>query len=98
MLYCVKTYKNGKRSKPFVITDQKTIEAYLAGELGDEKNEYYFIATHKPDNKALDSLFDRVFGKATTPIDLDPKERGGFTFIIKKYNAKGNVGANKKAK
>lgn len=71
MLYKITTDKKGNRSKPELITDQPTIEAYLADELGDEENEYYFITTERPDNRALDSLFDRSFGKAKQPIELD---------------------------
>lgn len=87
MLYCIKTDKKGNRSKPELITDQGTIESYLDGELDyNEDGKYYFITTERPDNRALDSLFDRVFGKATQPIDLDPKDQGGFELIITKYS------------
>lgn len=81
MLYCITTDKKGNRSKPELVTDQFTIEAYLAGELNDDQGnngddagsekEYYFITTERPDNRALDSLFDRSFGKAKQPIELD---------------------------
>lgn len=64
--------KSGKetRSKPELVTSQTTIEEYLAGELEDE-DDYYFITTNKPDNKALDSLIDRVFGKAHQSLKVD---------------------------
>ncbi len=79
MLYCITTNSKGIRSKPELITSQHTIEAYLAGELNDDQGnrgdeddkEYYFITTERPDNRALDSLFDRSFGKAKQPIELD---------------------------
>jgi len=74
MLYVIKTVEeNGKRlkQKPEIVTDQETITAYLAGEFEDSLDEYYFITTERPDNKALDSLFDRALGKAKTVVELD---------------------------
>ena len=99
MLFVIHTNKDSKgkttRDKPELITDQYTIEKYLAGELTDDegnRNEdddenYYFITTNKPDNKALDSLIDRVFGKSTQRTELtgkdgeDLKVIAGFNYI-----------------
>lgn len=67
MLYKIITDKDGNRHKPELVTSQEEIESYLAGEY-DSFTEYYFITTERPDNKAIDSLFDRVFGKATQPV------------------------------
>lgn len=74
--------KGGKkyiRSKPKLVTDKREIEQYLMGliEEGDPENEddpnatYYYLTTKDPDNKAIDSLLDRAFGKATQPISND---------------------------
>lgn len=60
-----------RSEKPKLVTDQWEIEEYLAGltEDGDVEDEndpsaaYYYITAEKPDNKALDSLFDRAFGR-----------------------------------
>lgn len=53
------------------ITDPKTISAYLDGSLGDDKedNEYYYITTEKPDNRALENLLDRGLGKPSQSVD-----------------------------
>lgn len=76
-LYVIKTNRwkdkdgkwKSKRQKPRLVKDQPTIEAYLADELtGDD--DYYFLSTDKPDNKALDSLMDRAFGKAQRSMDI----------------------------
>ena len=70
MLYVVRTIKMGKkkmRLRPEVVTDQSTIEKYLAGELDEEEYKYYYLSTKEPDNKALDSLLDRTFDRATQP-------------------------------
>lgn len=55
--------------KPVLVVDQEEIEDYLAGELENTKI-YYFITTKVPDNKAIDSLFDRTFGKAPQTVDV----------------------------
>jgi len=76
-LYVIRTEMiKGKqvRQKPELITNQKTIEAYLAEELEDEENEYYFMTTKEPDTKAIDSLLDRVHGRARQNIGLDGGE------------------------
>ena len=67
-LYVIKTDKKGNKSAPQIVTDTETIEAYLSDELVNDDHEYYFMATEKPNNSALDSLQDRAFGKATQPI------------------------------
>lgn len=58
------------KSKPILVTNQAEIEAYLAGDYDDEEDVYYYITTDKPENKALDSLLDRVFGKAVESVKL----------------------------
>lgn len=88
--------KGGKRyvkSKPKLVTDQWEIEAYLEGKVdeGDMDDEsdpdatYYFITTKEPNNMAMDSMFNRAFGKPTEvhelggigggPIKITDKER-----------------------
>lgn len=80
--------KGGKKyikSKPKIVTEQWEIEAYLSGliEDGDIEDEedpnatYYFLTAKDPDNKAIDSMLDRVFGKSTQSIvteDADGKK------------------------
>lgn len=74
--------KGGKKyvsSRPKLVTDQSEIESYLQGlvEEGDADDEndpnatYYFITAKDPDNKAIDSLWDRTVGKATQTIAGD---------------------------
>jgi hypothetical protein len=90
MLYCITTNEKGIRSKPELVTCQATIEEYLAGELEDKDKEYYFITTERPDNKALDSLFDRAFGKAQNNVDVTSGGKpipiyGGATVSIQRH-------------
>lgn len=54
---------NGRRKAIHIlVTNPKEIQEYLDGDRGDE--EYYYITAEKPDNRAIDSLLDRAFGKA----------------------------------
>lgn len=76
-LYVIKTEEiKGKivRQKPEIVKDPKIIEAYLAEELDNEEHEYYYMSTEKPDTKAIDSLLDRVHGRARQNIGLDGGE------------------------
>lgn len=71
-------YKVSARDKKAIlITDAETIEHFLQtkGEEDSlfEEGAYYFLTTKEPDNKAIDSLLDRTFGKATQPISNDPE-------------------------
>lgn len=77
-LYKVKIEMGSKgakhRSAPQRITDPTVIDEFLAGKYDESEDEYYFITTEKPDNKALDSLIDRVFGKSVSKLELSGNE------------------------
>lgn len=62
-LYCIDTDEKGNKSKPRLVTAEWEIEQFLNGETHDP-SQYYYITTERPDNKAIDSMLDRVFGKA----------------------------------
>lgn len=67
--------------KPKLVTSEWEIRSYLDdlvdkanGDLEDDTNPaatYYFITTKEPNNQAIDSMLDRVFGKARQTIGLD---------------------------
>lgn len=67
--------------RPKLVTSEVEIQAYLDGlvDEGELENEndpsatYYFITTKEPNNMALDSMFNRAFGKPTDYIDLTSK-------------------------
>lgn len=65
-----------RKEKPILVENQEEIESYLAGEYDDDKDNYYFITIEKPDNKAIDSMFDRAFDKARQNVGLDGGEEG----------------------
>ena len=67
-LYRVERDQDGKFSgKPVLVTDREEIEDYLAG---DDNGDYRYITTERPDNKAINSLFDRAYGKAQQNVDV----------------------------
>ena len=74
MLFKIHTDENNKgtkiKSKPELITCQSEIEKYLAGDYDSNSDDYYFITTSQPDNRALDSLIDRVFGKSVSKTEI----------------------------
>lgn len=69
-LYKITTNQKGVRSRPELITDHSTIEDYLAGDLNDDPNEYFFITTKEPDNQAIEGMLNRIFGKAKESLEL----------------------------
>lgn len=72
--------QNGKskvkvRSKPqLVINDDEIIEAldyeYGDGESPNDDTTFYFVTTKDPDQRAIDSLLDRTFGKAKESMEI----------------------------
>lgn len=61
------------REKPVLVTDDDEIIAaldyqYAHGESPNDDDTYYFVTIKDPENKAIDSLLDRTFGKAKENI------------------------------
>lgn len=72
----VETGKGEKKKRETIrVTDEWEIKNYLDGVYENEiDGAYYYITTKPADNKALDSLLDRVFGRAKQTIDLGVTE------------------------
>jgi hypothetical protein len=70
-LFKVIYFKEGKekKSKMGLVKDPEEIERYLNDEV-DNPNEYHFITTDKPDNKAIANLLDHALGKPKESIEL----------------------------
>jgi len=62
-----------------LVTSQYAIEAYLSGEYDDNKDDYYYITTERPDNGALQGVFDRALGKAPQSLALPGEGEGEIT-------------------
>lgn len=71
-LMVVKTIGSGakQRRETSIVTNPETIIQYLNEELDDTDNEYYFMTTKPADNRALDSLLNRAFGKPEEKLDI----------------------------
>jgi hypothetical protein len=71
-LYRVDQDDNGHDKPAELVTDPDEIKSYIdsATEGGDS---YYYITTERPDNRALDSLLNRAFGKPEEKIDITSK-------------------------
>lgn len=83
-LYKIHTNKKGIKEKAELIEDELTIRAYLDGELNEAgSDDYYFITTKEPDNRAIDSMLDRTFGKSTQPLAGD---KDGGPIVVKVVN------------
>lgn len=69
----------GKKTREHVlVTDPEEIKEVLddtEGAGGVSGENYYYITTKAPENKAIDSMLDRVFGKARQNIGLDGGEK-----------------------
>lgn len=86
VLMVVRTTGSGAKRKRWTerVTDPYLIQQYLDNELAnedgedfdslDDENHYYYMTTLPPDNKAIDSLLNRSFGKAPEKIEIE----GGF--------------------
>jgi len=68
-LYRVEKDEKGKMSKPILVDTQAEIEAYLKGDYDTDEN-YYYISAERPDNKAIDSLLNRVHGTPKQSVEL----------------------------
>ena len=75
---------NIKRSKPILVTDQKEIAEYLEGKFKKSTTEFYFMTAEKPDNKALDSLINRAFGKPKESLDITTQDQkvDGIVYLV----------------
>jgi len=67
----VEDKKGIKRKQPPVLVESKAeIEEFLADpEKSNSGDSYYYITTEKPDNRAIDSMMDRTYGKATQKVE-----------------------------
>ncbi len=65
----------GKESdrKHTIVTNPEEIKKFLDehnGKNGSVDDVYYYITTEAPDIRAIDSMLDRVFGKAKQSVDM----------------------------
>ncbi|WP_143447923.1 hypothetical protein [Kineosporia sp. R_H_3] len=70
LLFRVDQDEKGKELPAVQVTSAEEIKAYIDG---DTEGECDYITAKLPDNKAIDSLLDRTFGKPEQSIDLKSK-------------------------
>jgi len=67
-LYRVDKDDKGKDMEAVLVTDPNEIKDYIDGVV--DEDSFYYITTERPDNKALDSMLNRAFGKPEEKIDI----------------------------
>jgi hypothetical protein len=76
-LFRIDKDSKGNNLPAVLVESTEEIRQYLDGETDDS---YYYITTKQPDNRALDSMLDRAFGKAQQSVQLDGEV--GVTFKV----------------
>ena len=77
-----------KKREHVLVTDSEEIKRVLdeVEGTGQVDDSYYYITTRTPDNKALDSLIDRVFGRPSQSMSIDHTTKGdkigGFNYVV----------------
>ncbi|MCK5615203.1 hypothetical protein KAR91_75770 [Candidatus Pacearchaeota archaeon] len=74
-LYRIDKDAKGNKKKPELVTSTTEIEDHPVGNV-DDPEAYYYITTERPDNRAIDSMMDRTFGKATQKIEHAGEDGG----------------------
>lgn len=57
-----------RKAEHILVTDPKKIKAFMDGDL---EEQYFYVSAQAPDNRAIDSLLNRAFGKATTEANVN---------------------------
>ena len=88
-----KRYESGKKS-PVLVEDPEEIREFISqywqvGE-GAIDDKYYFISAQKPENSAINSLIDRVFGKVRQNIGVGDTNGNPLTIQLSEFIAQKN--------
>jgi hypothetical protein len=84
--------ENGKDEifKHVLVSDPTEIRQFLDDPLMTNGEDYYYISVKEPDTKAIDSLMDRLLGKASTKI-IGPAgkdgEEGPIQVVVANFDA-----------
>jgi hypothetical protein len=83
-----------KKREHVLVTDPEEIKAFLDeydGGSGEMNGEYYYLTTKAPDNRAIDSLLDRAFGKAINKTEISGKNGEAIQVNVTNYGDKPSV-------
>lgn len=86
-LFRIHTDSKGNKGKPELVDSEWEISAYLNGEFDHAQDDYFFITTERPDNKAIDSMLDRAFGKAPQKLEHTGPDGDPIAFVDMTKNA-----------
>ncbi len=86
----------GKRIKKHVLVEspdeiRDVLDDLDGSDSGTVDDTYYYITTKAPDIRAIDSMIDRVFGKAKQSTVLEDPEGNALTFVVAEVIAKKNT-------
>ena len=88
----VQTWEEGKKEpvyKHVLVNDPTEIRQFLDDPMMTNGEDYYYISTKEPDQKAIDSMLDRLLGKASTRIvggkNADGED-GPIQVVVANYN------------
>lgn len=85
-LYRIDKDEDGNRQKPKMVTNPDEIscflEKYTLEESGEVDGNYYYVTTAKPDGYAIDSMFNRAFGRPPQPQTVTGADGGPVKHVI----------------
>jgi hypothetical protein len=73
----------GETRKVERVTDEATIRQYLDGELESDQNDFYFLATERPDTVTIQRMLDRTYDKPPQAVALGGTD-GGAIEVVKR--------------
>lgn len=88
--FLYKIIRRGKKRVHVKVTDENEIRDYLDGKF-EEGQDYYYITTKEPNNLAIESMMNRVFGKPKETVDVSLTKK-----IILDDNDDDNTGGDNK--
>ena len=86
----------GKKVRKHVLVEspdemREVLDELDGSDSGTVEDTYYYITTKAPDNKAIDSMMDRVFGKAKQSTVLEDPDGNALTFVVAEVIARKNT-------
>lgn len=88
--------EKGKRVKKHVLVEspdeiRDVLDDLDGSDSGTVDDTYYYITTKAPDIRAIDSMMDRVFGKAKQSTVIEDPDGNALTFVVAEVIAKKNT-------
>lgn len=86
----------GKKTRKHVLVESVSeindvLDELDGSDSGTVEDNYYYITTKAPDNKAIDSMMDRVFGRPKQSTVLEDPDGNALTFVVAEVIARKNT-------